>query len=280
MSRQRVAHGSVIDTPTNAEMAELLAQTFAQQKPEEYRRYKGAVTLDGNGNGLTKSADILVPSQYDLALDRVTLGGNGALGAIIALYENQVNDVDLLEVVDISAAAGVGGAPAGSTPISAVATGAAGAIAATLAAAAGATTYITGFQVTASGATAASVVQVTVGPLAGGTTLQYSFVFPAGAGVPANPLIVAFPEPIPASGPNTAISVSVPSGGAGNTNVSASAQGFQLPTGSGPLGKYSDSFSNSLFVSANSCVLVNVTGGVPLAQVTYNLQGRLIEKAR
>ncbi len=98
---------------------------------------------------------------------------------------------------------------------------------ATLAGAAGKTTYITGFQVTGTGATGATVVTVTVtGTITG--TMNYTIAVPAGAAVGITPLVVSFASPVPASGQNQAIAVNVPSFGLGNTNVTVSAQGFQL----------------------------------------------------
>lgn len=118
--------------------------------------------------------------------------------------------------------------PAGATPVSGASGNVAAAAAtATLAAAAGKTTYITGFEVTGAGATAASVVLVTVTGTTGGT-LTYVLAVPAGVAVGVTPLIVMFPSPIPASAANTAIAVNVPSLGAGNTNAAAVAHGFQL----------------------------------------------------
>lgn len=98
---------------------------------------------------------------------------------------------------------------------------------ATLAGAAGVTTYITGFVLTAAGATAAAVVNATVTGLIGGTA-TFTFTFPAGATVGATPLFVNFPTPIPASAANTSIVVTLPSGGAGNTNAAATAFGFRV----------------------------------------------------
>jgi hypothetical protein len=98
---------------------------------------------------------------------------------------------------------------------------------ATLAAAVDKTTYITGFQLMALGATAALNVTATVTGLAGGT-LSFDFTFPVGAAVAAAPLFVAFPFPLAASAKNTAIVVTLPAGGAGNTKAIANAQGFQL----------------------------------------------------
>lgn len=112
------------------------------------------------------------------------------------------------------------------TPVTASATGAASAATATLPGVAGKTTYITGFQVTGGGATAGSIVVVTVTGILGGT-MSYDVAPPTGAAVGMQPLIVTFPIPIPASAVNTPIAVVVPSLGAGNTNSAVAAQGFQ-----------------------------------------------------
>lgn len=58
-------------------------------------------------------------------------------------------------------------------------------------------------------------------------TMNYTFNFPAGALVAAQPLVVTFGFPVPASATNTAIVVTNPAGGAGNTNSTCAAQGFQ-----------------------------------------------------
>jgi hypothetical protein len=122
----------------------------------------------------------------------------------------------------------VGPYPAGATAITADSGNKANAsAAATLAAAAGVTTYISGFMVTATGATAASVVTGTItGTITG--TLHFTFAAVAGATVICTPLVVTFPYPIPASAVNTAITVTLPALGAGNTNATVTAFGFQL----------------------------------------------------
>lgn len=103
---------------------------------------------------------------------------------------------------------------------------AAGVATATLPGVAGKTTYITGFELTGAGATVGVVVLLTVtGTISG--TLTYAVPVPAGVLAGITPLIVEFPQPIPASGQNTAIVVSVPSFGAGNTNAAIVAHGFQ-----------------------------------------------------
>lgn len=122
-----------------------------------------------------------------------------------------------------------GGAyPVGATPITASSGNVANATAtATLTAAAGVTTYISGFQITGGGATAAALVAATVVGIVGGTA-TYTYGVVAGA-VLANPVLqVTFTPPVPASAVNTAIIVSVPAFGAGNTNATVTAQGYRL----------------------------------------------------
>lgn len=119
---------------------------------------------------------------------------------------------------------GAGGST--TTPVQSSQTNAANPITATLPAAPGALTYITGFEVTGGGATAGSIIQVTVAGI--NTSMAYYIAVPAGAGVGITPLTVEFSTPIPASALNTAITVSVPSFGAGNTNAAVTAHGYQV----------------------------------------------------
>jgi hypothetical protein len=85
--------------------------------------------------------------------------------------------------------------------------------------------YITGFEVTGSGATAALPVIVTVTGISGGT-MSYIYSAAAGVLVENTPLIVEFTEPIPSSANNTAIVVSCPALGAGNTNNAVVVHGY------------------------------------------------------
>lgn len=98
---------------------------------------------------------------------------------------------------------------------------------ATLTGTATTTVYLTGFEVTGAGATAGSVVTVTVAGLLGGTR-SYTYTFATGAAVGNVPLVVQFNSPLPASAVNTAIVVTCPAGGAGNTNNTVVAHGFYL----------------------------------------------------
>lgn len=99
--------------------------------------------------------------------------------------------------------------------------------AATIPAVPGRTCFITGFEVTSAGATGASVVLVTVTGIAGGT-LNYVLSVVAGATLGNAPLQIEFPAPVPASAVNTAIVVTAPTLGAGNTNCVVNAHGYYL----------------------------------------------------
>lgn len=98
---------------------------------------------------------------------------------------------------------------------------------ATLAAAATKTTYITGIIVTATGATLGLPVLVTVTGVITGT-MTFVFAAIAGALLISQPLIIPFPTPVPASAVNTAIVVTLPALGSGNTNAAVVATGFQV----------------------------------------------------
>lgn len=95
-----------------------------------------------------------------------------------------------------------------------------------IAAVAGKRNFIRGFMVTGGGATAASVIAITVTGLT--NTLQFNVAVPAGATLGIFPLMVEFPVPLAATADNTAITVNIPSFGAGNTNAAAAAFGFRI----------------------------------------------------
>jgi hypothetical protein len=83
--------------------------------------------------------------------------------------------------------------------------------------------------VTGGGATAASVVEITVTGLLAGT-LKYEMNVAAGVAAAVNAqggLFIRFPTPLPGSALNQAITVTLPSLGSGNTAAAVSAYGFQ-----------------------------------------------------
>lgn len=98
---------------------------------------------------------------------------------------------------------------------------------ATLAAAVGKHTFIAGFTITAGGATAGVIVNATLVGLLGGTA-TYNFAAPTGAAVGAAALSVQFDPPLQSSAQNTALVLTLPALGAGNTNAAVHAWGFQL----------------------------------------------------
>jgi hypothetical protein len=87
-------------------------------------------------------------------------------------------------------------------------------------------TYICGFAATAGGATAAAVATVTVTNVVTGT-MSFTQGANTGVGVPSAALVVPFTPCLPANAANTTIVVSMPSLGAGNTNATVSAWGYQ-----------------------------------------------------
>lgn len=96
----------------------------------------------------------------------------------------------------------------------------------TLTGAANTTVYVSGIQVMGSGATAGSVINVTISPVIGGT-MNYALVVPTGVTTSITPLVVTFNPPLPCNALNTGVTLSVPAFGAGNTNQTASIQGFR-----------------------------------------------------
>jgi hypothetical protein len=97
--------------------------------------------------------------------------------------------------------------------------------AASLPATPGVTNYIAGFSVHGSGATAAAVVQVTLTGI--GITMTFSYAAVAGATLINQPLDIIFEPPIPATGQNTAITVSCPSLGSGALHNAVNVWGYQ-----------------------------------------------------
>lgn len=138
-----------------------------------------------------------------------------------AVPDGRVFDMDLVSIWFKDPWTGINGL----TAVDASSANAAAANNVSLPAVANQTNFVTGFEVTGAGATAASVIAVTLSGVVGGP-LTYELAIPAGATVGVNPLIVEFPVPLPATGPNVAISLAVPSFGAGNTNAAAAIHGY------------------------------------------------------
>lgn len=118
--------------------------------------------------------------------------------------------------------------PNGATPVSAASgTVAAATATATIPAVPGRTAYISGFHLTGTGATSALAVAPTVTGVVTGT-LTYAWAAVAGATLLNQPMIVLFDPPLSASAVATAIAVSCPTLGSGNTNCAVVAYGYYL----------------------------------------------------
>ena len=96
---------------------------------------------------------------------------------------------------------------------------------ATLPATAGKINYLTSVFITAGGATAAAVVTCTITGVKGGT-ITFIFGAPLAVGTMAAPLSMEFPASLPASAVNTAIVVSCPALGTGNTRMAIIVTGY------------------------------------------------------
>ena len=152
---------------------------------------------------------------------------NGALTTPLTATGGALNMNTTVGGVAVSSASPLPITEVVGTPLTATSGNVANASAiATLPGAVGKTTYITDFECTASGSTAALVVIATITGTINGSQ-SFIFVFPAGATVAAQGLIVTLPTPIPASATNTPIVVTLPAGGAGNTNAACNVQGYQ-----------------------------------------------------
>jgi hypothetical protein len=86
--------------------------------------------------------------------------------------------------------------------------------------------YCTGFDIDGLGATAGSAIAVTLSGILGGT-LTWEVGIPAGVTVPFT-YSKRFNPPLQASGVNTAMTLTVPSFGSGNTQSNANIYGFKL----------------------------------------------------
>lgn len=103
---------------------------------------------------------------------------------------------------------------------------AATAMSAAIAAATGLYSYCTSISITGGGATGASVITATLtGP--GGGPLNISVPVPAGATGGIQPIALFFDPPLQSTATNTAITLAVPSFGAGNTNATCIITGYQ-----------------------------------------------------
>jgi hypothetical protein len=179
-----------------------------------------------DGNPLIPAADIMpgydpVGHTYSTALHLTNVQTDSAVTPNV-LYG------DLVANVTFPASLGLpSDYPVGATPVNATSGVKANATAsATLPGAANVTTYLSGFDVTGSGATVGLPVTVTASNLQ--SALSWIYTATAGALLANTPLSIRFDPPLPATGQNTAIVVSCPALGLGNLNNVVNAYGYQL----------------------------------------------------
>lgn len=95
--KQRIAHGAEIDAVTPDELREELAHLHHH---DLWHVEKGVIDLSaGVGN-----KPIKVSGEYDWLMKRATIGGAGAVNALVLISENDSgSDADLLEVIQVGA---------------------------------------------------------------------------------------------------------------------------------------------------------------------------------
>lgn len=175
--------------------------------PKTLRYFRARVSTYGSGTVTAFGQMLATPCTPEL----VRIQGSSNSGTTLIGAVNQVSDY-----------------PSGATAITAASGNVANATAAaTLAGVSAKTTYLAGFDVSGSGATLGSAVTVTVTGVITGT-LSYTYAVVAGVLLGNPSLVVPLPHPVPASATNTAIVVSCPALGAGNTNATVNAYGYQL----------------------------------------------------
>jgi len=158
-------------------------------------------------------ADKFIPSRDD--------------ASVIERYVDQGNGTWARMTASSAGASGAAGYPVGATPVAAAVSGANTVLTPTLPGVPGKITYITGLQITATGATASAATGASLAGVTG-PTQTIIVTAPVGPTTAAPPIVINFNPPLPASAVNTPIILTVPALGAGNAACSASMQGFQL----------------------------------------------------
>lgn len=175
----------------------------------------GAGIVTAAGGAITSSSAWTAGGQYKATAPSLTDTQGSAL---------QVDSAGILRVV-----ASRGGYAGGQTMVNATSGVVSNATAtATMSAQASAKNYLTSFEVTGLGATAAGSVTATVA-INASTVASYVIAIPAGVTTGITPLVVTFSPPLVTSAVNQTIAVSVPAAGSGNTAMVVNAHGWFGP---------------------------------------------------
>lgn len=194
--------GTTLNTDSDAKRT---SSEYGDRGDGTSRWYQWRRTADGG--------DVTAGATADAAVTSPT-----AAGSLVALLKG-------LLTFGRTSAVGVTSTAANKSATSAVVTNAAASAA--LGAVAARTNYVTGIEVTGTGATAAGAVTVTLAGTIGGT-LNYVLPIPAGADVAITPLILTFWPPLQGAAANAAVTLTAPAFGAGNTRAAAVIHGFDL----------------------------------------------------
>ena len=147
----------------------------------------------------------------------------GTAPAVAELFDGTSTGGAFLAAIDLTGGSFTG---INQTPADAQASGAAAALAPAIGGAAGTLAFVQALQITGLGATAASEVTATLTGGLGGT-INFPISVPAGVTVPITPIFVPFGTiGLQASAAATALTLNVPSFGAGNTLAQAALQGY------------------------------------------------------
>ena len=95
--KQLIRPGGTIDALTQDELVKLIPR----ERDVSYWRTKGAFALNAAGGG---QDSIDVSSEYDFFMERVCIGGAGAVNALAVIYADGTQASDMIEVVQLGAA--------------------------------------------------------------------------------------------------------------------------------------------------------------------------------
>ena len=202
------------ELPAAAALGDATANPTTTSVGAEIMGFNGT-TWDRTRSGQTANSATVTGFENDLPMARYNAAPTARTEGQFGNFQQDVNGALSVNILPPNLITATSGNVANSNAV------------ATLAAAAGKTTYISGCEITASGATVGAVVTPTIAGVITGT-MSYTFTAPAGSVLNATPLLLSFVPAIPASATNTTIVVTLPALGAGNTNATVSAHGYQI----------------------------------------------------
>lgn len=185
----------------------------------------------------------------------------GTAPAVAELFDGASAGGSFLSAIDLT---GGSGGPFSQTPVSQSLSGANAAQAPQVGGGAGTLAFVQSISLTGLGATAAGQVTAVLSGLLGGS-ISYPITVPAGATVPITPIFDTFGTPgLQASAAATAIVLTLPAFGAGNTLEEAALNGYTVPSpvaGSTPGGGSSTQWLGYPGLLVQAGLFLNVVSG-------------------